>query len=291
MRSEHPYNPSELEPRWQARWEELGLHTADLSDGGDPRPKFYLLTMYPYPSGDLHIGHWSIIAPTDVAGRYKRMQGYNVFFPFGFDAFGLPAENAAIKSGIHPREWTYKNIETMRRQVRLIGAALDWEQGAHHRRPLVLQVEPVALPALHREGPGLSPRWRRWTGAPRTRSSWRASRSWAPNRVCWRCSTPVIKRDLEQWFFRTTKYADEMLSYEGLIYPEPIKVMQTNWIGRSEGAEIAFKVAADDQQPGGDEIRVFTTRPDTLFGATFMVLAPEHPLVDKLTAPGQEGGG
>ena len=111
----HPYNPAEIEPRWQARWEELGMHTADLY--ATDKPKFYLLTMYPYPSGDLHTGHWSIVAPTDVAGRFKRMQGYNVFFPFGFDAFGLPAENAAIKSGIHPREWTYGNIATMRRQV------------------------------------------------------------------------------------------------------------------------------------------------------------------------------
>ena len=128
MRSEQPYNPSELEPRWQARWEELGLHTADLSDDGDSRPKFYLLTMYPYPSGDLHIGHWSIIAPTDVAGRYKRMQGYNVFFPFGFDAFGLPAENAAIKSGIHPREWTHGNIEKFKRSCVALGFNYDWER-------------------------------------------------------------------------------------------------------------------------------------------------------------------
>ena len=276
------YNPTEIEPRWQARWEELGLHTADLYS--DAKPKFYLLTMYPYPSGDLHIGHWSIIAPTDVVGRFKRMQGYNVFFPFGFDAFGLPAENAAIRSGIHPREWTYGNIATMRRQVRLIGAALDWS------KELI-----TADPSYYR--------WNQWLFL-RFMEKGLAYRQMAPvdwcpkdqvvlareqvlgtDRVCWRCGTQVVKRDLEQWFFRTTAYADELLNYDGLKYPEPIKVMQTNWIGRSEGAEIAFNVAADDQQPGGQEIRVFTTRPDTLFGATFMVLAPEHPLVDALTHP------
>ncbi|MEA2677017.1 MAG: leucyl-tRNA synthetase [Chloroflexota bacterium] len=274
----HPYNPGEIEPRWQARWEELGLHTADLH--ASDKPKFYLLTMYPYPSGDLHIGHWSIIAPTDVAGRFKRMHGYNVFFPFGFDAFGLPAENAAIKGGIHPRDWTYGNIATMRRQVKLIGAALDWS------KELI-----TADPSYYR--------WNQWLFL-RFMEQGLAYRQMAPvdwcpkdlvvlareqvlgaDRVCWRCGTQVIKRDLEQWFFRTTKYADELLSYQGLRYPEPLKVMQTNWIGRSEGAEISFKVA--DQS--GAEIRVFTTRPDTLFGATFMVLAPEHPLVDALTHP------
>ncbi|HUP83805.1 MAG TPA: leucine--tRNA ligase [Candidatus Limnocylindria bacterium] len=273
----HPYNPSEIEPRWQAKWEELGLHTADLY--ADDRPRFYLLTMYPYPSGNLHIGHWSIIAPTDVAGRFKRMQGYNVFFPFGFDAFGLPAENAAIKSGTHPRTWTYGNIDNMRRQVKLIGAALDWS------KELI-----TADPSYYR--------WNQWLFL-RFMENGLAYRQMAPvdwcpkdlvvlareqvlgaDRVCWRCGTPVIKRDLEQWFFRTTNYADELLSYEGLRYPEPLKVMQTNWIGRSEGAEIAFRVA-----DAGAEIRVFTTRPDTLFGATFMVLAPEHPLVDALTSP------
>ena len=276
------YNPQEIEPRWQARWEELRLHTTDLYS--DAKPKFYLLTMYPYPSGDLHIGHWSIIAPTDVAGRFKRMSGYNVFFPFGFDAFGLPAENAAIKGGIHPRDWTYRNIDNMRRQVKLIGAGLDWS------KELI-----TADPSYYR--------WNQWLFL-RFMEKGLAYRQMAPvdwcpkdlvvlareqvlgaDRVCWRCGTPVVKRDLEQWFFRTTAYADELLSYDGLRYPEPIKVMQTNWIGRSEGAEVAFSVAKDDFQPGGQEIRVFTTRPDTLFGATFMVLAPEHPLVDALTHP------
>ena len=277
-----PYIPTEIEPRWQARWEELGMHTTDLDDAS--RPRYYLLTMYDYPSGDLHIGHWFTKTPTDALSRYKRMNGYNVFFPIGFDAFGLPAENAAIRSGVHPREWTLRNIDNMRRQLRSMGATWDWSSE-------VVTCEPDYY------------RWNQWIFL-RFLDAGLAYREMAPvdwcpkdqvvlareqvegaNRVCWRCGTPVIKRDLEQWFFRTTKYADEYLSYEGIEFPEPIRVMQTNWIGRSEGAEVVFGVAPDDQQPGDDQIRVFTTRPDTLFGATFMVLAPEHPLVEKLTHP------
>ncbi len=278
----HPYNPTEIEPRWQARWEELGLHATNLDD--DPREPYYLLTMYPYPSGDLHIGHWYIVTPTDAISRFKRMHGYNVFFPIGFDAFGLPAENAAIKNGVHPSTWTYRNVENMRRQFRSMGATFDWATE-------VVTCDPSFY------------KWNQWLWLKFMENdlAYRqmAPVDWCPkdqvvlareqvegaDRVCWRCGTPVIKRDLEQWFFRTTAYADELLSYDGLIYPEPIKVMQTNWIGRSEGAEITFKVAPDEQLAGGEEIRVFTTRPDTLFGATFMVMAPEHPLVEQITHP------
>jgi leucyl-tRNA synthetase len=277
-----PYQPTEIEPRWQARWEELGLHRTDLDD--DSRPKYYLLTMYDYPSGDLHIGHWFVKTPTDAIARYRRMNGYNVFFPVGFDAFGLPAENAAIRSGVHPRQWTLANIDTMRRQLRSMGATWDWDAE-------IITCNPDYY------------RWNQWFFL-RFLERGLAYRQMAPvdwcpkdqvvlareqvegvNRVCWRCGTPVIKRDLEQWFFRTTAYADELLTYPELHFPDPIRVMQTNWIGRSEGAQIVFITAANDHQPGGDEIPVFTTRPDTLFGATFMVLAPEHPLVDRLTAP------
>ncbi|MGI8928486.1 MAG: leucine--tRNA ligase [Candidatus Limnocylindrales bacterium] len=276
------YDPSEIEPRWQARWEELGMHKTDLDDTS--RPPYYLLTMYDYPSGDLHVGHWFVKTPTDAISRFKRMQGYNVFFPVGFDAFGLPAENAAIKSGAQPGDWTLRNIETMRRQLRSMGATWDWSAE-------VITCEPDYY------------RWNQWfflkfleqglayremapvDWCPKDQVVLAREQVLGANRVCWRCGTQVIKRDLEQWFFRTTNYADEMLTYPELDYPDPIRVMQTNWIGRSEGAEIAFEVAPDDHQPGGDEIRVFTTRPDTLLGATFMVLAPEHPLVDKLTQP------
>src|SRR5918999_834279 len=278
------YRPTEIEPRWQARWDELGMHKTDLWDTS--RPKYYQLTMYPYPSGDIHIGHWSAMTPTDALARYHRMQGYNVFFPIGFDAFGLPAENAAMKGGFHPRDWTMRNIENMRRQLRMMGNSFDWSAE-------VVTCDPAYY------------RWNQWFFLKFLEAdlAYRqmAPVDWCPkdqvvlareqvegaDRVCWRCGTPVIKRDLEQWFFRITKYADELLDYSDIDWPEPVRLMQTNWIGRSEGGEVVFTVAPDDSQPGGDEIPVFTTRPDTLFGATFMVLAPEHPLVDRLTHSGQ----
>jgi leucyl-tRNA synthetase len=275
------YDPTAIEPRWQTRWAELGLHETNLSN--DPRPDYYLLTMYPYPSGDLHIGHWYIVTPSDALARYRRMHGYNVFFPIGFDAFGLPAENAAIKNGGHPFTWTMANIENMRRQFRTMGATFAWNNEVV-----------TADPAYYR--------WNQWLFLRFLEAglAYRAMSAvdWCPNdgtlareqvegadRHCWRCGAPVEKRDLAQWFLRTTAYADELLDFTGLDWPEPVRVMQTNWIGRSEGAEIDFEVAPDAHQPGGYQLRVFTTRPDTLFGATFMVLAPEHPLVEKLTHP------
>jgi leucyl-tRNA synthetase len=275
------YEPTVIEPAWQARWEEMGLYRTDLHD--ESRPKFYLLTMYPYPSGDLHIGHWYIKTPTDALARFHRMHGENVFLPIGFDAFGLPAENAAIKGGFHPRVWTMQNIDNMRRQLRSMGATFDWDAE-------VVTCDPSYY------------RWNQWLFLRFLEKglAYRAMApvDWCPNdgtlareqvegaeRRCWRCGEQVEKRDLEQWWLRTTAYADELLDFTGIDWPEPVRIMQTNWIGRSEGGEIVFTTAADDHQPGGDEIRVFTTRPDTLFGATFMVLAPEHALVAKLTAP------
>ncbi|MSQ39521.1 MAG: leucine--tRNA ligase [Chloroflexi bacterium] len=278
------YNPTEIEPRWQRRWEELGLHTTDLTDTS--KPHYYLLTMWPYPSGDLHIGHWYVKTPTDAIARYKRMQGFNVFYPVGFDAFGLPAENAAIKRKIHPREWTVANMEKMRLQFRMMGASFDWNAE-------VVTCDPIYF------------RWNQWIflkfyekGVAYRKQ---APVDWCPScqvtlareqvegvdRICWRCSTQVTKRDLTQWFFKITDYADELLSFEGLSWPEPIRTMQTNWIGRSEGAEVDFTVAPAAHHAGGEKLRVFTTRPDTLYGATFMVLAPEHDLVDTITTPEQ----
>ena len=276
------YDPAEIEPRWQARWEELVLNRTDLGDTS--RPKYYLLTMYDYPSGDLHIGHWYVKTPTDAISRYRRMSGWNVFFPVGFDAFGLPAENAAIKGGTQPREWTMRNIANMRRQLRSMGATFDWSSE-------VITCEPEYY------------RWNQWFFLKMLEAglAYRAMApvDWCPkdqvvlareqvegvNRVCWRCGTQVVKRDLEQWFLRITRYADELLEFRDIDWPEPIRVQQTNWIGRSEGAEIVFTTAPSDHHAGGEELRVFTTRPDTLFGATFMVLAPEHPLVEQLTVP------
>jgi leucyl-tRNA synthetase len=275
------YDASAIEPRWQARWSELELYETDLVD--ESRPKYYLLTMYPYPSGDLHIGHWYIVTPSDALARFRRMHGFNVFFPIGFDAFGLPAENAAIKSGGHPFTWTMQNIKTMRGQFRTMGATFAWKTE-------VVSADPEFY------------KWNQWLFLRFLEAglAYRAMSAvdWCPNdgtlareqvegteRRCWRCGALVEKRDLEQWFLRTTAYADELLRFDGIDWPEPIRLQQTNWIGRSEGAEIEFAIAPDEVQPGDDKLRVFTTRPDTLFGATFMVLAPEHPLVAKLTHP------
>ena len=269
------YVPTEIEPRWQARW--AADHLYEIRDD-DPRPKWYALTMFPYTSGDLHIGHWYAMAPPDVYARFKRMQGFNVLHPIGFDAFGLPAENAAIKRGIHPKDWTMSNIENMRRQLKSIGAIYDWD------REII-----TCLPEYYKWT-----QWfflRLWQAGLAYRA--KAPVNWCPNcqavlaneqvvnGECWRCETSVTRRDLEQWFFRITKYADELMQYSGLDWPERIKVMQSNWIGRSEGTEISFALDYPDVEE--KEIRIFTTRPDTIFGATFMVLAPEHPLVQKLT--------
>ncbi|MGK2851910.1 MAG: leucine--tRNA ligase [Candidatus Limnocylindrales bacterium] len=275
------YDPTTIEPRWQAQWAALRLYDTDLADHS--KPKYYLLTMYPYPSGDLHIGHWYIVTPSDALARYRRMHGYNVFFPIGFDAFGLPAENAAIKNGGHPFTWTMANIEKMRTQFRTMGATFAWDHEVV-----------TADPAFYRWNQWLFLQFLEHGLAYRQKSPV----DWCPNdgtlareqvegtdRHCWRCGALVEKRDLEQWYLRTTKYADELLSFEGLDWPEPIRLQQTNWIGRSEGAEIDFTTAPSDHHPEHETLRVFTTRPDTLFGATFMVLAPEHPLVAVLTSP------
>ncbi|MEP6470247.1 MAG: leucine--tRNA ligase [Chloroflexota bacterium] len=271
------FDPSSYEQRWRERWEADGL---DEANDNDPRPKRYVLTMYPYPSGDLHIGHWYAATGPDIVARMRRMQGQNVMFPMGFDSFGLPAENAAIDRGAHPWEWTEQNVERMRTQFRSMGCMFDWSRE-------VVSSDPAYY------------RWTQWLFVQFFKAglAYRAMApvDWCPkdqvvlareqvegvNRVCWRCGTPVVKRDLEQWFFRTTNYADEMLDFSKIDWPEPIRLMQTNWIGRSEGAEIDFPVEAD----GVDAIRVFTTRPDTIFGATFMVLAPEHPAVAAMTTP------
>ncbi len=256
------------------------MHDTDLESARD---RYYLLTMYPYPSGDLHIGHWYIVTPTDAIARFQRMHGKNVFLPIGFDAFGLPAENAAIKGGFNPREWTMRNIDNMRRQFRSMGAMFDWSAE-------VVTCEPDYY------------RWNQWLFLRFLEAglAYRAKSpvDWCPNdgtlareqvegadRHCWRCGAKVEKRDLDQWYLRVTKYADELLDFGGVDFPEPIRIMQTNWIGRSEGGEIVFATAPSEHHAGGEELRVFTTRPDTLFGATFMVLAPEHPLVATLTAP------
>ena len=272
------YQPADIESKWRQKWEADGLYRVH---DNDPRPKWYELTMYPYPSGDLHIGHWYAMSPYDAHVRFKRMRGYNVLAPMGFDAFGLPAENAAIKRGIHPYTWTMGNIERMRGQLKSMGAAFDWS------REII-----CCLPEYYR--------WNQWFFLKFLQAGLayktKAPANWCPtdqtvlaneqvvNGRCERCDSIVERRDLEQWFFRITKYADELLDFSGLVdWPEKIKIMQRHWIGRSTGVELSFDIA----HYGLDrrEIKVFTTRADTVFGVTFLVLAPEHPLVQQLTTP------
>jgi leucyl-tRNA synthetase len=268
------YTPREIDARWQQKWAADGLYR--VSEDSD-KPKWYALTMFPYTSGDLHIGHWFAMAPSDVHARFKRMQGFNVLHPMGFDAFGLPAENAAIKRGIHPYTWTMQNIENMRRQLKSIGAIYDWEREVITCQPEYYKWTQWFFTKLYEAGlayRGKAPvNW-----CPQCQTVL-ANEQVLSSGLCERCDTPVIRRDLEQWFFRITRYADELMQHENLDWPESIKIMQRNWVGKSFGAEISFGL--DDTAE--DEIKVFTTRPDTTFGVTFMVLAPEHPLVAKLT--------
>jgi len=269
------YSPAAIEPKWQARWESDHLYRAVR----DPeRTKFYFLTMLPYTSGDLHFGHWYPMAPSDARARYMRMRGYNVLFPIGFDAFGLPAENAAIKRGIHPKTWTYQNIENMRRQLRTMGTMFDWEREAVSADPEYYRWTQWFFVQLFKNGLAykkMSPvDW-----CPNCNTTLAREQVWGEDRHCERCGTPVIKKNLEQWFLRITRYADELLDFSTVDWPERVRVLQTNWIGRSQGASVVFHSEQEDP------VEVFTTRPDTLWGATFMVLAPEHPLVAKLTTP------
>ena len=272
------YDHHTIEPKWRRRWDGDGIDRVSDDDG---RPPYYALTMFPYPSGELHTGHWYIIAPSDTAARYRRMQGHNVLFPIGFDAFGLPAENAAIERGVDPREWTYGNIERMREQLRMMGASFDWERE-------IVTCDPDYY------------RWTQWWFLKLYERGLayraEAAANWCPgcqtvlaneqvlDGLCERSDDPVERRFLTQWFFRITEYAEELLNFDGLDWPEPVTTMQRNWIGRSEGANLDFPV---DVEGVDEDLTVFTTRPDTVYGATFMVLAPEHPLVDRITTDDQ----
>jgi leucyl-tRNA synthetase len=275
---ESRYNPADIEPKWQQTWADQGLDRAEDSD----KPKFYALSMFPYPSGNLHMGHVRNYTITDVIARVRRMQGYRVLHPMGWDAFGLPAENAAIDRGVHPAKWTYQNIETMKGQLKRLGLSYDWDR----------EVATCAPDYYH---------WTQWifieflkAGLAYRRE---AAVNWDPvdqtvvaneqvdaDGRSWRSGALVEKRMLSQWFLKITDYADQLLTDLDKLdgWPDRVKLMQANWIGKSTGAEVTFKTEK------GDDLTVFTTRPDTLWGATFMVLSPEHPLVDSLTTTEQK---
>jgi leucyl-tRNA synthetase len=275
MRKEK-YNPQAIQTKWQKKWEADGLYHAQEDD---PRPKFYFLTMLPYTSGDLHIGHWYAMAPSDAKARYMRMQGYNVMFPPGFDAFGLPAENAAINHGIHPHKWTLDNVARMRNQMKSMGAMWDWRREMVSCDPSYYKWTQWFFLKFYEHGlayRAMAPvDW-----CPHCNTVLAREQVWGEDRHCERCHTPVVKKDLEQWFFRITNYADELLDFSKIQWPERVMTMQTNWIGRSDGIEFDLGIEGSSKR-----IRVFTTRPDTVFGMTFAVLSPEHPLVAEVTTP------
>ncbi|HUP01633.1 MAG TPA: leucine--tRNA ligase [Gemmatimonadota bacterium] len=269
------YDPREIEPRWRRAWEEMGLFRTDL--GGAERP-CYALVMLPYPSGDrLHVGHWYHYGPADSWARFMRMRERDVFEPIGFDAFGLPAENYAIRTGIHPKDSTDRNVANMIEQLRTMGAMWDWAHTANTSDPSFYRWTQWIFLELYRAGLAYrkaAPVW--WCPTDQTVL---ANEQVVEANVCERCGTPVEKRDLTQWFFRITDYAEELLSsLDDLEWPERTKTLQRNWIGRSEGVEIEWPVEGTDLA-----IRTFTTRPDTIYGVTFLVLAPEHSLVERIT--------
>ena len=269
------YKPQEIEARWQRVWRERDAYrTPDTSD----RPKFYCLDFFPYPSGDgLSVGHCRNYVPTDVVSRFQRMRGFNVLHPMGWDAFGLPAENYAIKMGVSPRVTTERNIANYHRQMDLIGLSFDWSREITSCYPDYYRWTQWFFLLMYERGlayRGTGQQW--WCPVDKTI----LANEQVEQGRCWRCGSEVTKVDLEQWYFRITDYAQRLLDDLATIdWPEKIKLMQTNWIGRSEGAEVEFAL------PGrSDTLTVFTTRPDTLYGATYMVLAPEHPLVGELTS-------
>jgi len=270
------YQPQSIERKWQHKWNKTELYRARVDWD---KPKHYALTMLPYPSGDLHIGHWFAMVPADARARWMRMRGYNVLFPMGFDAFGLPAEQAAISRNIHPWKWTYANIERMRSQLRSMGAMFDWQREAISCRPAYYKWSQWFFKRFYEHGIA-------YRGSALVNWSESLQTVLANEQVIdgkdERTGQPVVQKMMEQWFFAITKYADELLDFEKLDWPNPIRIMQRNWIGRSEGARVTFSVEISSQP-----IEIFTTRPDTLWGATFMVLAPEHPLVTQIASAEQ----
>lgn len=268
------YIPSNIESKWQAKWEEEKLNSIDLDN---PKDKYYVLAEFAYPSGDLHMGHWFTWGGADIFARHKRMQGYNVFFPNGFDAFGLPAENAAIKRKIHPQEWTMSNIESMKKQYQTMGASFEFDHGVI-----------TCLPEYYK--------WNQWIFLKMFEKGiaykGKSFTNWCPKDqtvladeqvvggVCERCGTEVTKKEISQWFLKITEYADRLLWDEGgngIDWPKATMEGQNDWIGKSIGVVIKF-----------GELKVFTTRPDTIFGATFVVISPENSLLASFVTEGNK---
>ncbi len=276
--AEERFNFRESEPKWQQTWADQSIYKVERDAS---KPKYYALAMFPYPSGKLHMGHVRNYSIVDVIARYRRMKGFNVLHPMGYDSFGMPAENAAIKNGISPAVWTKSNIAEMTEQLKQLGYSYDWDRAVYTYREDYYRWTQWLFLQFYKQG----------LAYKKT-----APVNWCPtcatvlaneqvvDGLCWRCDSVVTKNNLSQWFFKITQYADELLEDLKLLekgWPERVRIMQENWIGRSEGAQVEFTLAAT-----GDKIPVYTTRPDTIYGVTFMVVAPEHPIVEKICTSG-----
>ncbi|MFN2256951.1 MAG: leucine--tRNA ligase [Desulfuromonadaceae bacterium] len=276
---EESYSPAQIEQKWQQRWDETAQYKAEPRDD---REKYYVLEMFPYPSGRIHMGHVRNYSIGDVVARFKRLQGFNVLHPMGWDAFGMPAENAAIQHGTHPAKWTIENIANMRKQLKKMGLSYDWERefatcdADYYRWEQLMFLQMFDKGLAYKKSSSVN-----WCESCQTV----LANEQVEDECCWRCGTEVSDKELDQWFFKITAYADELLedTYNLPGWPESVLTMQRNWIGRSTGCEINFKT-----EDGAETISVFTTRQDTVFGATFMSLAPEHPLAQKLTTAEQK---
>ncbi|MBI2355430.1 MAG: leucine--tRNA ligase [Deltaproteobacteria bacterium] len=274
------YSPTDIEQKWQRHWEET--KTFAVTEDRAKR-KYYLLEMFPYPSGRIHMGHVRNYSIGDVVGRFKRMRGFNVLHPMGWDAFGMPAENAAIQNKSHPATWTYENIAYMRGQLKKMGLSYDWGRELATCDPEYYRWEQRIFLEMYAKGLAYKKTsFVNW--CPQCETV--LANEQVEDGGCWRCASPVTQKELDQWFFRITEYAEELLEWTDRLpgWPERVLVMQRNWIGKSFGCEIDFPL-----EGGTGAIRVFTTRQDTLFGATFMSLAPEHPLAAELTTPERRG--
>ncbi|MCX8070037.1 MAG: leucine--tRNA ligase, partial [Thermodesulfovibrionales bacterium] len=267
------YNPAVIEGKWQEYWEKEGLN---ITDNDKSKRKFYCLEMFPYPSGKIHMGHVRNYAIGDVIARYKKMKGFNVLHPMGWDAFGMPAENAAIKHNLHPSKWTFENISTMKSQLNRLGLSYDWQREVASCSPEYYRWNQWFFLKFFEKGIAYKKKsFVNWCESCATV----LANEQVIEECCWRCGETVIQKELEQWFFKITEYADALLEGCNTLsgWPERVVTMQKNWIGKSTGVEVDFLVVGKNKA-----LRIFTTRPDTLFGVTFMCIAPTHPIVDEL---------
>src|SRR5271154_6286538 len=274
------YNPADAEARWQKIWEERGIFA---TPNNDPRPKYYVLEMFPYPSGRIHMGHVRNYTMGDVVARVKRATGFNVLHPMGWDAFGMPAENAAMERKVHPKAWTYDNIDAMKKQLKSMGLSLDWSREiatcdpAYYKHQQKMFLDFLRIGLVEREKRKIN-----WDPVDMTVL---ANEQVIDGRG-WRSGAPVEQRDMSQWDFKITKYSQELLDALDTLdrWPEKVRLMQRNWIGRSEGMLLRFALDPATTPAGETELKIFTTRPDTLFGAKFMAIAADHPLAQAAAA-------